>query len=662
MKGKAMDNLLFGAAYYEEYIPYADTAERLDTDMKMMKAAGFNVIRIAESTWATEEPKPGVYDFARVDRAIDAAERYGISVIIGTPTYAVPTWLYHLDPEVLATTREGKEKYGRRQNMDIVNPTYRHYAEGVIRALVSHVSGRKNVIGYQLDNETKHYDTTGPYVVKLFQQWMEQRYASVEEMNLALGLNYWSNAVTSFEELPDPSGSINASYIAEFDRFRRKLAADFLKWQRGIIDEYRREDQFVTHNFDYNWIGHSWGVQGGICHWEASDAVTLMGTDIYCPAQDALTGREIGFGGDLMRPLKKDRYLVLESQSQGFKNWTPYPGQLKLMTFSHIASGACGVMYWNWISIHNAIESYWKGILSHDLKGGRIYDEVSEIGELFQKLTPELSGLKKENRIAVVVNTESVNSLEYFKTDDSFSYNDGVHWVYDALYDMNAECDVIFAEETDLSAYSLLIFPSLYTIPEGLTERVREFVKGGGTVFSTFRSFFTDDRVKIFSDAQPHDLTDVFGMTYQEFAEPVNVTVEGEIASYWMELLMPGTAEEVSGYEHQYWGEYAAVTRNQYGKGYAWYLGTHVPERKLQDYLRKAMEDAGIGSSPIGFPVIVRKAVSKEGSPITFVFNYSSENLEITAPVSGTDLLTGEKVTEGENLTLKDWGARIIRS
>ncbi len=76
-------NLTFGAAYYEEYMP----SDRLEQDMQMMVDAGFNTIRIAESTWSVEEPEPGKYDFSHVDRVINAAERYGLNVIVWTPTY-----------------------------------------------------------------------------------------------------------------------------------------------------------------------------------------------------------------------------------------------------------------------------------------------------------------------------------------------------------------------------------------------------------------------------------------------------------------------------------------------------------------------------------------------------------------------------------------------
>ena len=46
-----MKHLYYGAAYYDEYMP----CERLAKDVEMLKKAGMNVVRIAESTWSTWE-------------------------------------------------------------------------------------------------------------------------------------------------------------------------------------------------------------------------------------------------------------------------------------------------------------------------------------------------------------------------------------------------------------------------------------------------------------------------------------------------------------------------------------------------------------------------------------------------------------------------------
>ena len=71
-----MNKLLYGVAYYDEYMP----CDRLAKDVEMMKAAGINLVRIAESTWSTCEPQEGVFDFSHVIRVLDAMEEAGIRV------------------------------------------------------------------------------------------------------------------------------------------------------------------------------------------------------------------------------------------------------------------------------------------------------------------------------------------------------------------------------------------------------------------------------------------------------------------------------------------------------------------------------------------------------------------------------------------------------
>ena len=112
-----MKELLYGAAYYDEYMPY----ERLAKDVSMMQKAGINTVRIAESTWSTCEPQEGVFDFSHVIRVMDAMEKAGINVIIGTPTYAVPTWMVEAYPD-----RNGQ---GKRHLWD--KTEHGHYTSGL---------------------------------------------------------------------------------------------------------------------------------------------------------------------------------------------------------------------------------------------------------------------------------------------------------------------------------------------------------------------------------------------------------------------------------------------------------------------------------------------------------------------------------------------------
>ena len=339
--------LLYGVAYYDEYMPQ----ERLAKDVAMMKAAGINVVRIGESTWGTMETSPGVFNFSHLDRVLKAMHEAGIGVIIGTPTYAIPTWLARQHPDILVTTPTGRAKYGPRQNMDITNVQFKKAAERAIRKMLAHVKDHPAVIGYQVDNETKAYNTSGPNVQKLFVAYCKKKFGTLDALNDAFGLNYWSNRINRWEDFPSTDGSINASLSAEFAKFQRQLVTDYLAWQARIVREYKRPGQFITHNFDLDWKGHSYGIQTEVDHFAAAAALDVAGVDIYHPTQDKLTGLEISFGGDLTRSMKAGKnYYVMETQAQGFPDWTPYPGQLRLQAFSHLASGANMVEYWHWAS------------------------------------------------------------------------------------------------------------------------------------------------------------------------------------------------------------------------------------------------------------------------------------------------------------------------
>ena len=661
-----MDAFLYGCAYYPEYMPY----DRIETDLKWMKEAGINTVRLAESTWSTWERRDGEFDFSLLQRTLALCESYGLKVIIGTPTYAVPAWLVKKDPTVLVEGKNGQAYYGFRQNMDLWNPTYRFHAERMIRRLMEAVQPYACVIGFQLDNETKHYDNFSPRLQEMFVEELKERFGTVEAMNRAFGLAYWSNSLADWEDFPDLRGCVNASLVSAFNAFRREKAAEFLLWQRGIVDEYRREEQFVTHNLDFEWRkfgapiaqdGYSYGVQSGISHVSAAKALTLVGADIYHPTQDELTGAEIAFGGDEIRCLKDAPYLILESQAQAFKYWTPYPGQLRLHTLSHLASGAAGQLYWNWHSIHNGYETWWKGILSHDLEKNAVYDEIARIGKELAALPKELLSMKKENKIALIVDNRAMDALNWFPVDKDLSYNDIVRAWYDALYRMNLECDVLHAEvlRERIDRYAMIVTPTLYTASDETTVLLRHFVERGGVLVSSFRSFYADENLKMRSARLPYGMTDVFGVYHQEQSRPGKSCLRGLPIRYFEELLIPDEQTQTEHYEHPVWNRYAALSTHDFGKGSAWYVGCWCDPSILTDIFRQAADRAGIAEESAAFPVIVRKGFLPDGRQVCFILNYSEEERCYCCPDEGVDLLTGCPIRSGDALTLAPWGASV---
>ena len=224
-------------------------------------------------------------------------------------------------PDILAVTHNGKELYGHRQNMDITNPDYLHHAQIIIEKLMEQVKDYDCVIGFQLDNETKPYDTCSKYAQAKFVEYLKNEFPDIDEFNREFGLDYWSNRVDDWDAFPDIRGTINMSLDAEYKKFQRKLVTDFFAWQADIVKKYKRDDQFITHNFDFEWHDYSYGMQPEVNQYEAAKCMDIAGCDIYHPSQSSLSGREITACGNIARGIKGDNYLVLETEAAGNHPW-----------------------------------------------------------------------------------------------------------------------------------------------------------------------------------------------------------------------------------------------------------------------------------------------------------------------------------------------------
>ena len=257
-----METILYGVAYYPEYMPH----DRLEKDVELMQKAGITVVRVGESTWSTWEPRDGDFQFAWMQRILDRLHAAGIKAILGTPTYSIPTWLYKEHPEIVVThdgvapplndpyaptypSSKIPGYYGPRQNYDFLNPYFRQHAERVIRAIVSHFKDHPAVIGYQIDNETFPTGVPTPYMNSAFLERLKRKYKTPKTINKVWGLVYWGQLVDSWDDLPPRNGILNPGYKLEWENFQHDVVTDYLAWQAKIVNQYKRPDQFITQDF-----------------------------------------------------------------------------------------------------------------------------------------------------------------------------------------------------------------------------------------------------------------------------------------------------------------------------------------------------------------------------------------------------------------------------
>ncbi len=679
-----LDNILFGCAYYREYMPY----ERIDDDIALMKKACINYVRIAESTWSTYEKEDGVFDFSQVITVLDKMHAANIKVIVGTPTYAVPAWLCRKYPEILATTAQGQYKYGPRQQMDISHPSYLYYAERITRKLLETVSNHPAIIGYQLDNETKYYNCVSNNVQIAFVKYLKEKFNhNLETLNKAFGLDYWSNRIDSWEDFPDVVNTINGSLYSEFKRFQRSLVTDFLGKLEKIVRSYLKEDQFITHNFDFEWRNMSYGVQPDVDHLKASACLDIAGVDIYHPSQEYLTGAEIAFGGDEIRCLKNQRYFVLETQAQAFKNWTPFKGQLYLQGLSHIASGASLIGYWHWHSIHNSFETYWKGLLSYDFKENEVFKEACKLGTDLRRLEPYLKGFKKENSACLVVSNEALSAIDVFPfkgpslNTEHFNYhqyNDVVRAYYDALYENNIETDIRFIDDDRIFDYDLLVLPLIYCISDERLEKICNFVKNGGHVLLSFKSFVTNENIKVRTSTQPSFISDLLGASYDLIAEPHDLMITSDVLDLsksvskitdFMDLLKIQDEKTIklASFCHKYYEDYAAIAYRRVGDkkaGSITYIAANVDKSVIKETVEYIAKDNDLFKkrTKLRFPLIVREGFNKSNEKIHFIMNYSSSDLCFSCEFGQClSLLDNQIIKQGETVKIKDWGVIILK-
>jgi beta-galactosidase len=679
--------VLYGAAYYNEYMP-GDQAARLDKDVALMKAAGLNVVRMGESTWSLWEPADGQFEYAWMDRVVDAMGKAGIKVILGTPTYSIPAWMAHQHPEILADRippgpfggKPVPSVYGLRQNMDTDSPAYRFYAERLIRHIVEHYKDNPTVIGWQLDNETSSYDADNPDVFIGFQHYLEKKFGTPEALSKAWFLDYWGENLHTWEDLPRRDGTISTGYKLEWSRWSQMRVTDFLHWQAALVRECAGARQFVTT--DYGGMMRRDVNEGAI-----AEALDVVADNIYHGTQDHYDGSFQALQSDFSRSLKHGNFLVTETNAQTI-GWTsqgqypPYDGQLREDVYTYLASGANMVEYWHWASIAANQETYWKGILSHDLEPNREYAEVSRTAHELEKIGPHLVGLKIHNDVAILWSRDSANAISFMPyggavparswTGEPDGYASLVQQMHKALYDLNVGSDFVFPETQDFSAYKLLIVPALYIADDALLQRISDYVKSGGHVVMTFKSGFANENSAVRWVRAPGPLREAAGISYQEFSSlehPLSLKGDpfqlgdGNKVQYWAEFLMPEHAKPLAYYDHPFFGKWPAITENQFGAGTLLYEGTYLSGALQTAMLKRVLDEAGLTSGDRQLPphVHAQHGINRMGKRVHYYFNYSADPIKFSyAYGDGINLLNGKAAGHGQEIELGGWDLAIV--
>ena len=482
--------------------------------------------------------------------------------------------------------------------------------------------------------------------------------------------------------MPTRDNATSTSYKLEWSRWQQMRVTDFFAFQAALVRKSRRPDQFVTQ--DYGSM-----MRLDVNEVEVAKSLDVVANNPYHGSQDHLDGAYQALQGDFSRSLKHQNFLVTETNAQtlGWDSagqFPPYDGQLRLDVYTDLSSGANMVEYWHWHSIHAGQETYWKGVLSHDLEPNRAYAEVSRIAHELQKVGPEIVNLQIKNQVAILYSVDSSNAISFmpFERQQELGwvpgkaaggYNAILSQLHRSLYRANVGADFVFPENADFSSYKLLIVPALYVADDALLKKIADYVHGGGHVLMTFKSGFTNENSAVRWERAPGPLREAAGFTYQEFSNlehplalkdnPWHVPDADNKVSTWAEFLMPTSAKALAFYDHPFFGRWPAITRNHFGSGTLTYEGTALSDGLQQAVVLDVLRDSGLTSSDQQLPeaVRVKHGINHAGKRIHYYLNYSGSPANFTyAYASSRDLLTGHTVAQGSSVSLAPWDLAIL--
>jgi beta-galactosidase len=690
------ERVLYGVAYYAEYQPY----DRLERDLDLMAEANLSVIRVGESVWSTWEPEDGRFELDWLQPVLDGAHARGISVVLGTPTYAMPPWLVRKYPELSGERRTGQRiPYGHRQDADYSHPAFRWHAERITRKVVGRYVDHPSIVGYQIDNEPgiELFHNRGAF--EGFVDSLRERYGDVETLNERWGLVYWSHRIARWDELWRPDGNTTPSYDLAWRRYQSAITSQFIAEQADIVREIARPDQFTTTcmalsrpAFDPPDLNRSLDIAAVNPYYPMQAALTMP-----VPPPEAAGTRPwprhttgawtIYLQADLTRAALDRPFLVTETNAlsigDSHSNFPAYDGQWRQAAWALVARGARMVEYWHWHSIHFGNETYWLGVLNHDGEPGRCYDEVQRIAGEFDRAGSAVVDLVPDADVAILYSRESKWAMEFQPplalegdiAPDRGSYDRIVGRFYEGLFGAGLQAEIVYPQQLGDDAEALvarrpvLVVPALYIADDALLDALDAYARAGGHLVLGFRTGYADEESRARPEVMPGRLREAVGATYQEYtnlATPVRLTAaggldlpEGATATAWADALVPEGAETVLGYEHPHLGRWAAATTNAHGRGRVTYVGT-LPDREaavaLGRWLRRS-PDPWEGRAET---VTVTSARNGEGDRVFFVSNWSWEPTRVSMPVAGRDLLGSGTLRVDRELDLGPWDVRVL--
>jgi beta-galactosidase len=687
--------LLHGGDYNpDQWLKYPHI---LADDLRFMQQVNANTFSVGIFGWAALEPAEGVFAFEWLDRVMDGIASIGGNVILATPSAARPAWLSLRYPEVNRTNhRRQKMMHGGRHNHCFSSPVYREKVGIINRKLAERYKDHPALFMWHVSNEYSG-ECHCAYCRENFRKWLRKKYVTIDALNDAWWAAFWSHLYNGFDQVESPS-DIGEGWIhglnLDWKRFVTYQTIDFYRHEIAPVREIT-PDIAVTNNFMGDFPAPS--PFTGLDYAPFAREIDVISWDAYPPWHNdyettAHLGSKLGFINDYFRTLKDAPFLILESTPSQV-NWQPVnrakrPGMHVLSTVASLAHGADAVMYFQWRKSRGSTEKLHGAVVDHDNSPeNRVFKDVERVGRLFENVS-EIRHSRTRSQVAVMFDVENLWALDNAEgfSRGSKQYPETVHAHYKAFWDANVSVDVITPDKCgDLSRYKAVVAPMQYMMGEGMMDSLRRFVENGGVLVSTYITGLVDENDLMHLGGFHRKLRELFGVEVRETdtlypsqRNGIDIDV-GELYPDGMQI-EPGitifeafdycTVLDVCGaqvlgtYTGDFYAGGAAVTRNGYGKGKAYFIGARTGADFLRVFYDGVMIRGGglavppFAQTPPGVSVQTRTG---DGVDYYFVMNFAEEGRDIELLHDMRDLITGREVGKGKQ-ALPAYGVYILKT
>lgn len=667
------NSVAVGVYYYPEHWDES----QWERDIMRIADLGFEFTHFAEFAWSRMEPEEGVFDFEWLDKCVGLAEKYGLKIIMCTPTPTPPAWLTTNYPEVLIVDENGRKlRHGTRLHVSQTHPVYQKYSKRIVRKLAERYGSNPVIVGWQIDNEPHYrglYDYSD-HARNEFITWLKGKYSTIENLNNAWGTAFWSMTYNDFEQIRIPNKketqSLNPHAKLDFDRFTAEELAKSIRFQAEILEDLISADQWITTNYAYfkflpvvdpylnrkdlNFASHTMYLLSTALEYPEGELGFRLGS-----------GLELAFSADFARGVKGKTGIMELQPGQinwGSYNAQPLPGVVRMWVWHSFGLGDEFICTYRFRQPLFGGEQYHKGIMETDgvtlSTGGKEY--VQAIEE-FKKIKPhlntqlELPEKLKTTRTAFLWNFDNIFDMTnnpHNQNWDTWNHN---YTYYASLLSMGVDVDFITEkDEFDPEIHPFMVAPAYQLLDQNLVERWNEYVKKGGNLILSCRTGQKDRNGHLWEALLQEPVYDLIGaeISFNDQLPPGNnhtVTMDGESFQWnsWAEILKPYSETEVMGrYTDGFYSGEAAVITKKSGSGTVTYIGAYSTDRELEKkVLRKVYSEKEEDIFDLPWYVFLEW---RDG--VYIAVNYSSEDFIL--PFEEDRILMGDKTLEPGSVTV----------